>query len=91
MKSDMKLLAVLRKQSKAMDMSVIVEKLDTIIEKLDDIASAIDPEVKPETGPDPSTEYDEHAQVDPGSVTHNEGEGPEGPVTSESPAEQGEN
>ena len=92
MKSDMKLLAVLRKQSKVMDMSVIVEKLDTIIEKLDDIASAmVAPEVKPETGPDSSTEYDQHSQVDPGSVTNNEGEGPEGPVTSESQEEQGEN
>lgn len=84
-------------------MSVIVEKLDTIIEKLDDIASAIAPEV--ETGPDSSTEYDQHSQVDPGSITNNESEAGvseeqtgdggkddlEGTGTSESPAEQGEN
>lgn len=102
MNTDKKLLAVLRKQNKVMDMSVIVEKLDTIIEKLDDIASALAaPDVATEPGPEP-VENPETSTTKPtetteptntGEPTGDNTEGGEQTETppAEEPASQGEN
>lgn len=102
MNTDKKLLAVLRKQNKVMDISVIVEKMDTIIEKLDDIASAlaapdVDPEPtrpgpveKPETSTTEPTNTDDPNTGEPTGDNTEGGEQTETPPAEE-PASQGEN
>lgn len=94
MNTDKKLLAVLRKQNKVMDMSVIIEKMDTIIEKLDDIASALAaPDVDPEPGPEP-VENPETSTTEPTVTTeptNTEGGEPTETNPAEDPAAQGEN